>query len=77
MSSKRPAKYSYKKGPNWLGRNRAGVEPGDNTFPGCEINEEQWEFIRAMHYWQLENGRWPKAADVLAVAKALGYRKVV
>lgn len=51
-----------------------GTASGE-IFPGAGLTPEEVEFGRAMHAWQLRWRRRPTCADVLAVARALGYRK--
>lgn len=46
-------------------------------FPGCEYTPDEVEFMLALHRYKTENQRpAPTWAEVLAVARALGYRKV-
>lgn len=49
---------------------------GEN-FPGAELSEDEIEFALAMHHYQkVRSRRFPAWREVLAVLRALGYRKV-
>lgn len=43
---------------------------------GADLTPDEVEFGRAMVRWMRKHDRQPHAVDVLAVAKALGYRRV-
>jgi hypothetical protein len=46
-------------------------------YPGAEYTQEETEFLRAMQRWMKANRcKFPSFADVLRVARSLGYRKV-
>lgn len=48
----------------------------DGTNIGSDFTEEEWRFGMACDHWKREhNGRMPSCAEVLAIAKSLGYRK--
>lgn len=50
---------------------------GDATYPGCELTPDEVEFGLAVHKYKRRTGRLnPTFAEVLAIAKSLGYRKV-
>ena len=57
-------------------------KPTDNRFteefPGSHLTADQVEFAMAMErYMRLQSRPFPTWHEVLAVATALGYRKVV
>jgi hypothetical protein len=53
-----------------------GSGPGA-LYPGAEYTEDELEFLRAMqNYIRLQRRPFPSYTEVLAVARALGYRKV-
>lgn len=59
-----------------LQRARRGCSNGTNI--GGDYSEEEVAFGAAMEAWkETHHNRFPTCRDVLAVARALGYRRVV
>lgn len=53
-----------------------GGDYESSTRDGVRYTAEEWEFIRALDAYRRRTGRrYPAASEVLAVLKALGYRK--
>ncbi len=47
-------------------------------YQGASLTEEEWRFGAAMNEFMRRTGKkYPDCRDVLAVAKALGYERVV
>lgn len=62
-----------------MGRPRKGssIRSGCSLDAGHEYDAEQVEFIKAMDRYKRDRCRpYPTCAEVLAVARSLGYRKV-
>lgn len=58
-------------------RSRHGRAAWDEVCQGANLTPEEVAFGRAMETYMRLNGRpFPKFDEVLAVAKALGYRRV-
>jgi hypothetical protein len=54
------------------------AEYSGETFPGADLTAEEIAFGREMHRYKREHGRpYPTAPEILAVAIAMGYRKVI
>lgn len=49
----------------------------NETHPGADITEEQWQFIQAIEaYKRRFQRRYPTWREVLHVARCLGYRRI-
>lgn len=51
--------------------------PNSAYFDGSDYTSDEAEFIRAMGEYVRTRNKRPTFAEVLAIAKSLGYRKVV
>lgn len=59
-------------------RHPSSAAAGTENFPGSDIatTGDEWEFLTAMDRYQRRTGRrYPTWREVLAVLRALGYRK--
>jgi hypothetical protein len=56
---------------------KIGITSYQEAFPGCDITDDEWEFMQAIAAYQKRwNRRYPSWREVLHVARCLGYRKV-
>jgi hypothetical protein len=56
---------------------KIGFSTYQESFPGCDITGDEWEFMKAIAAYQKRwNRRYPSWREVLHVAVCLGYRKV-
>lgn len=55
---------------------KIGISAYQEVFPGCDISDDEWEFMKAIAAYQKRwNRRYPSWREVLHVARCLGYRK--
>ena len=72
----------HKKGSQPKYFNRVGgkyrrTKPARTPCSGRDYSDEEREFILVMERWKKETGtKFPQLTDILAVLKAIGYRKV-
>lgn len=54
-----------------------GARPtGEATYPGCEIEEDELEFLRAVDAYKVRHcKKFLSNTELLAILKGLGYRK--
>ena len=53
------------------------TSPFEENFPGADIHSETWAFLKAIEQYQRDHKRrYPTWREVLAIAHALGYRRV-
>lgn len=70
--ARRAAKYGTMR--RDYGREESKARPTDDDGSGYTADEV--EFMKAVEAWQRRTGnRFPTAADVLRIARSLGYRK--
>ena len=53
------------------------VSPFEENFPGADIAGDEFVFLKAVEQYQREqHRRYPTYREILAIAHALGYRRV-
>ena len=56
---------------------KIGFSTYAEEFPGSDITDDEWEFMKAITAYQKRwNRRYPSWREVLHIAICLGYRKV-
>lgn len=56
-----------------------GERPGRRgafLFPGCDIGDDDLEFLKAIQFYKEQVNPFPAWSEVLEVLRSLGYRKV-
>ena len=49
----------------------------EENFPGSDMSDDEWEFLKAVAAYQRAHGRrYPSWREVLYVLRSLGYRRV-